>query len=643
MCGIAGWIGKIKDKELQAQQVIEAMFHRGPDAQQALHWEQVSLIHNRLKIIDLSENATQPMSNEDNSVWIVFNGEIYNHQILRKQLIEKGHIFKSHSDTEVIIHLYEEHGNDFPKFLKGMFAICIYDIKKSKILFCRDRYGIKPLFIYSKDNSIMAFASELNSLKIIREVDLEINKQAIYDFTAFFYVPAPDTLYRYIRCLMPGTTEVLHINSGNIKPDNTIIWHTSGVNINNSLQLEEAAAKAEELLESAVKSQLESDVNLGSLLSGGIDSSLVSYYAQKNIAGKLNTYNVKFPDEQYDESWAALAVAEAIRSNHSTLIFETNTGSWESITSLLLHTGQPYADTSIFAMHSVSKLMRQNVTVALSGDGGDEAFGGYTFYKEIEPILQFNNLPSFLTGFMVNILKPLSFIHQKVARINRVLEHFHQADEIKITENFFRWIREPDHRMLWDNYTHYEPVRRHFEECSKKVSHLPAKSLERLSALTTLVNIDLTLLNDFLPKVDTASMKESLEVRVPMLDEELFDFGMTLPHRLKTSHKELKHVLRAVARRQLPAKVANKPKWGFAIPVDVWVQETFKLKTAEYLLHKNSPLKEYLNQSIYESWVRDFCFNLSSKNISREGLYQRVIMLLSLSLHLDTDKLYQKI
>lgn len=634
MCGIAGWVGRTDFNSAETiAKVKKCMLSRGPDLQKDKAWENVTLIHNRLKIIDLSELGDQPMCNEDGTIWVVFNGEIYNHRALQADLEKKGHKFRSKSDTEVILHLYEEEGIDFVKHLKGMFAIGLYDTNKQKVILARDRFGIKPLFFYNKDDRNLIFSSTLNAIKSVPGIDLSINRQAIFDFTSLFYVPAPYTFYTHITALLPG--ETLEINISTDRLDITKKrFHTHLPVPDKGLSAEDMVERSEALIENAVNSQLESDVKLGSLLSGGIDSSLVSYYAQKNLNSKLHTYNVKFAEEEYDETWAAVAVAESIGSRHETLLMENGSAGWDKVTSLLLHTGQPFADTSYFAAHGVCALMKKHVTVALSGDGGDEAFGGYTPFGEIEQIFRFNNIPRIFTGPAVLAARMLAPANPKFARFDRIFRAFYNKDEVEIVENFYRWIRKDEHEQLMFNTSTYDEIRRFIEPNYEALKPQGLRGLELLSALLSNTYAHLTLPNDFLFKVDAASMYESLEVRVPMLDEDLFENGLTLPHNLKVNNKELKHILRRIARKRLPDKVANKPKWGFGIPVDTWVNKEFKERANSYLSN-HAILKETLNETVYKEWVDCFCNNKPHRSISREGIYQRVIMLLALALHLD--------
>lgn len=633
MCGIAGWIGRLADSEDHAGRLARALKHRGPDGQGSRTWPEAALVHTRLSIIDLSEAGAQPMSNEDGTIWTVCNGEIYNHRELRRYLESRGHTFRGHSDSEILPHLYEEEGIAFAEKLRGMFALAIYDVRKRALTLVRDRFGIKPLF-YAVGPDRLAFASEIPALLQLPDVDLRPDAQAIYDFSALFYIPAPQTFYSGIRALQPGEVLEARLNSG-VMSWRTRQYHSWAIAPDPALDLAEAEQRAEQLIRSAVHRQMESDVPLGALLSGGIDSSLISAAAQEAVGGELRTFNVRFPEKEYDETWAAVAVAKHIGSRHETLNMDGIPGTWDHITRLLRHAGQPYADTSLFAAHAVCQRMRRHVAVALSGDGGDEGFGGYHFYWQIARIAQWQRLPRSVWNGAVAALTPLSRWGMISARFPERLREFAGADDAAIVQNMFCWLRERDHADLWSSDVKVEPVRRMFERHWEHAMPQGMNRLERLCALATEANTRLMLPNDFLFKVDTASMKEGLEVRVPMLDEDLFSFALTLPYHLKVQGRTCKRILRAVAQRWLPTEVANKPKMGFGIPVDRWVDSDFKEGLREALLGSKSRLPEYFTPEVYRPMVEAFCSGQSCPGISREGLYQRAIMLLSLQLALD--------
>lgn len=632
MCGVAGWLGGPPDKEGVAERLAQALHHRGPDAHGIRSWPGATLVHTRLSIIDLSAFGAQPMPNEDGTVWTVFNGEIYNHRELRRGLEGRGHTFKGHCDAEVLPHLYEEEGLGFVSKLRGMFALAIYDTRKQKLLLARDRFGIKPLF-YARVKDRLAFASEIRALLEIPDIDDRPDRQAIHDFAALFYIPAPETFFRGIRSLQPGEVLEAQLECDRLSW-RTQTYHQWSITPEFGMTLAEATDRADELVEVAVQRQLESDVPLAALLSGGIDSSLVSAAAQSAVNGGIRTFNVRFSDKDYDETWAAVAVANHIGSRHEILDMDDAQGTWEHVTDLLSHAGQPFADTSLFAVNAVSRLMRKHVTVALSGDGGDEAFGGYKFYTRLALMSQLQKLPGALGWGAGVALAPLAKWGVVQRHHPRRVRELAGVDDTAVVQYQFCQLHDEEHSQLCRDGD-LLPIRRLFEP--KWEHYLPpgASHLERLSAHTTEVNIRMEMTNDFLFKVDTASMRESLEVRVPLLDEDLFDFGLSLPHRLKVSRQTPKLVLRTVAKRKLPPEVVNKPKQGFSIPVDTWVDAQFKVCLRDALLGSQSTLPDFFNPAVYRPMVESFCEGRSYPGIHRSGLYRRAIMLLSVHLALS--------
>ena len=632
MCGIAGWLGNNSLGEQYAHRMAERLEHRGPDSFGIQSWPHATLVHTRLSIIDLSKFGDQPMANETGDVWVVCNGEIYNHRELRRGLEKRGHRFAGNSDSEVIPHLYEEEGADFVKRLKGMFAFALYDSRNHILLLGRDRFGIKPLFFAVSKNRI-AFASELNALLELPGINRKPDRQAIFDYAALFYIPAPATFYTGIKALQPGEIieSRLYPHEVNCK---SWFYHQWELQPNHALSLGEATEIADDLINVAVKRQLESDVPLGSLLSGGIDSSLVSAAAQRSMASQLQTFNVRMSDKDFDETWAAVAVAEHIGSQHETLSMKDIQGTWERITDLLLHVGQPYADTSLFAANAVCHLMRRQVTVALSGDGGDEGFGGYPLYWQIARIARMQALPSVLWKVGNQVLGPLGKLGLVHPRVAARFQDLTGADDTDIVQSMYCILREEELGNLC-RYRDELPSRRLFESKWKNRFPPNATRLERLSAHATEANIRLMLPNDFLFKVDMASMKEGLEVRVPMLDEDVFNFSLSLPHHLKVAGRTCKKVLREVSQKRLPRAVANKPKLGFAIPVDHWVDKNFKPQLKKTLLGPSSLLPEMFNPKEYQPKVEAFCDGRQYPGMSRKALYNFAIMLLSVNLYLE--------
>jgi asparagine synthase (glutamine-hydrolysing) len=629
MCGLAGWLGSPSDV-IDEGSILTSLAHRGPDGAGVKTWPSAGLLHTRLKIIDLSPTGAQPMANEDSSVFVVFNGEIYNHRSLRRKLEAGGHVFRGTSDTEVLPHLYEEYGRELFNHIRGMFAVAIYDVEKRLLLLGRDRFGIKPLF-YAPNRRFLAFASELNALRLVPGVDLAPDPQAISDYAALLYVPAPRTIFHGIKALAPGTLLEAQVGRGEELELSTHSYHRWTMASRDDLTLDEAVDEADALVEEAVARQLESDVPLGALLSGGIDSSLVSAAARRRGNGTLETFNAGFAEPVYDETPAARAVAEHIGSHHRTLNMPERTGTWEHVTSLLRHAGQPFADTSLFAVAAVSEAMRQQVTVALSGDGGDEGFGGYDYYKRLGAVDRLRRLP-------LGVVHAASLAARVAAQAGVVrsslphrLREFSGADDTSVVEAFFRGIRGGEHERLVTAARELDPPRRLFE---RQWDGSYRSELDRLFAHTVEVNMRLVLPNDFLFKVDAASMRHSLEVRVPMLDEDLVAFGLSLPHTLRANRKAGKIVLRRLSDRRLPPAIARRRKQGFAIPVDRWVDRDFKDNLRLTLSDPASCLSQYLNRDAYAPWVDAFCSDAEIPGLSRSELYQRIMMLLALDLTL---------
>ena len=633
MCGIAGLFGKEALDAGVGERVLEALRHRGPDGNASKTWPEATLLHTRLRIIDLSPTGDQPMSNEDGTVWTVFNGEIYNHHELQAELEKRGHRFRGRADTEVLPHLYEEYGDAMFAHLRGMFGIAILDLRQRRLLLARDRFGIKPLF-YSAGGGAVVFASEMNALREFPGVDLTPDPQAIADFAGLLFVPAPHTIHRGVSALSPG--EFIDCRLGNDERVSVARrrFHEFTSEPNQDLTLDQALDDVDTLVEKAVVRQLESDVPLGSLLSGGIDSSLVSLYSRRNVEGDLLTFNVRFPDAEYDETPAAQTVAHAIGSRHQTLEMDGQGGTWEAVTSLMRSVGQPFADTSLFAVDRIAAAMRRHVTVALSGDGGDEGFGGYDVYWQIAAVNGLRRAPAFFWRAGAPFVAPLARFGVVRPTLARRMRDLAGADDTGILQTFFSWLGERELRALTGPLDGVEPLRRLFEPHWRHSLGRSVSPLERLSARAVELNMRLILANDYLPKVDTGSMRHSLEVRVPMLDEDLIAFGLTLPHALRVEGRKGKRLLRALAGRHLPASIAARPKQGFSVPVDRWVDDSFRVTLRDSLLDSGSPVGDYFVRRVYTPWVDAFCRGRTLPGLSREGLYQRVMMLLALDLAL---------
>jgi len=584
-------------------------------------------VHTRLRIIDLSPTGDQPMTNEDGTVWTVFNGEIYNHHELRQNLERRGHRFRGTSDTEVLPHLYEEHGVEMFALLRGMFALAILDTKADTLVLARDRFGIKPMYV-AVGSDFAAFSSEIPALRTFPGVDLTPNPQAIADYAALHYVPAPQTIFTGIEALEPGCATEARIVGSELEVTRRR-FHRWAPEIDPDLTMENARETADTLIAAGVARQLESDVPLGAMLSGGIDSSLVTAAAQRGSPGGLLTFNVRPSDLTRDETAYASAVAGHLQTRHKTVEIGQRSADWDSITSTLAQLGQPLADPALFAVESVSRAMRQHVTVALSGDGGDEFFGGYRIYWKVGVLARLLRIPSPALAAAGQGLRPLAAAGAIGSTVPRQVSALAGADDTTLVQALSAALTDEEHRALLVDADGVEPLRRLFERRWQPTG-LNGNRLERLSSHTVEVQVRLLLAGKFLFKSDMASMRESLELRVPLLDEDLAEFGLSLPHRLRVNGHSGKPVLREVARRYVPDEIASRPKHGFAAPIDRWVDDGFRAAARETLLDPRAPIADHFRKSVYEPWVDAFADGEALPGVSRETLDTRILMLTAL-------------
>lgn len=627
MCGVGGWLGGANVPDETVDAMLASLRHRGPDGTGSRRFPRAGLVHTRLRIIDLSPTGDQPMTNEDGTVWTVFNGEIYNHHELRQNLERRGHRFRGTSDTEVLPHLYEEHGVEMFALLRGMFALAILDTKADTLVLARDRFGIKPMYV-AVGSDFAAFSSEIPALRRFPGVDLTPNPQAIADYAALHYVPAPQTIFTGIEALEPGCAMEARIVGSELEVTRRR-FHRWAPEIDPDLTMENARETADTLIAAGVARQLESDVPLGAMLSGGIDSSLVTAAAQRGSPGGLLTFNVRPSDLTRDETAYASAVAGHLQTRHKTVEIGQRSADWDSITSTLAQLGQPLADPALFAVESVSRAMRQHVTVALSGDGGDEFFGGYRIYWKVGVLARLLRIPSPALAAAGQGLRPLAAAGAIGSTVPRQVSALAGADDTTLVQALSAALTDEEHRALLVDADGVEPLRRLFERRWQPTG-LNGNRLERLSSHTVEVQVRLLLAGKFLFKSDMASMRESLELRVPLLDEDLAEFGLSLPHRLRVNGHSGKPVLREVARRYVPDEIASRPKHGFAAPIDRWVDDGFRAAARETLLDPRAPIADHFRKSVYEPWVDAFADGEALPGVSRETLDTRILMLTAL-------------
>lgn len=583
MCGIVGIVGqddRVVDAGLLAR-MCAALRHRGPDEDgQYLHGS-VGMAMRRLAIIDL-KGGQQPIHNEDQTAWIVFNGEIYNYQSLREKLEKLGHEFYTDSDTEAIIHAYEQYGADCPKHLRGMFAFAIWDERQRELFLARDRVGKKPL-LYAHVNGQLIFASEFSALLLHPSISREIAPEAIHYYLSFMCVPAPLTAYRAIKKLEPGHT-LRFTRHGEIKIER--YWQP---NFSKKVHLseEEAGERAIEILREAVRVRLMSEVPLGAFLSGGIDSSAVVALMSEESAGPVKTFSIGFEEQDYNELEHARRVAKYVGADHHEFIVRPD--ALEVLPTLVEHYGEPYADSSAIPTYYVARETRKHVTVALNGDGGDECFAGYERHAAMRLAESYRRLPGLVRESLVE--QGMRLLPTPKARHSRVrsIQRFLKAASLPSVERYLRWISVFHTEAKDKLYTN--------EFRRETAGHDPADLLTPWFARANGAGVvDAALLtdtmtylpNDLLVKVDIASMAVSLEARSPFLDHHVIEFAASLPEHLKLRRLTTKYLLKRVLRKLLPAENLNRRKMGFGVPVGHWFRTGMQPFLREMLLSEKA-------------------------------------------------------
>lgn len=632
MCGIAGRFDAValaEDAEWGAR-ADRLLAHRGPDGRGEFRDARCELVHRRLAIVDLSDAGSQPMTNEDGTVQLVFNGEIYNHRPLRADLESRGHRFRGSADTEVVVHLYEEMGERLVERLRGMFAFAIYDRRRGTMLLTRDRFGIKPLF-YARMGTEWAFASEIKAILALSRFTPELDHQACYDFLGLGYVPEPATGFANVQTVPKGSVLVLDANG-----ERSVRFAELRARPLPGGTLDGAVDSVGEALERAVKVQSVADVPVAALLSGGIDSSLVVAAYCRSTGTAPATFNVRFPDASYDETPLARAVAQRYGTTHRTIDIADSDLTPESVLDLLGQFDQPFADTSMIPTYWVSRAIREaGIKCTLSGDGGDEAFGGYAAFWRANILTRLMALPGGVRRLIGGAGSALTGMTRDTGRqLAKAVELAERgkSDFAGLLAGMSNYISEEQKRDLLAS-----GAREQLRPADRLFGGNGGGDLEALSRRITESFLDVGLPSDMLRKVDMMSMRNSLEVRVPLLDEEVVALGLGLSHRLKTDGRRGKLVLRELATRWLPAEVAAHPKHGFGIPLDVMVTDRFHGMLADYLLAPGSRIRSFVNMPLARQWLLNFRGARNGHRpgaMSREGLYQRIFILLSLELWL---------
>ena len=591
MCGIAGIVDlSSQRKNGWIQTVVSKMTgileHRGPDASGI--WtsrnNQACLGHSRLSIIDLSVNAHQPMSNEDNSIFITYNGEVYNFKEIRSVLENKGHIFKSNSDTEVILHSYEEWGENCIEKFSGMFAFAVWDEKRQRLFLARDRIGKKPLFYYW-DGKFFAFASELQALLAL-DIKREVDLSSIHLYLAYQYIPAPGSAFRNVYKLPPA--HYLYLEKNDIRVNR--YWDIDFSNKISVIGEEQLSADVYEMVKESVRQRLISDVPFGAFLSGGIDSSIVVAVMSEIMQEPVKTFSIGFEDDAYNELPYARQIAELFKTDHREFIVKFD--ALNVIPELVKHYGEPFADSSALPTYYLSKMTSEFVKVALSGDGGDENFAGYDRYYALKLMKSFRYVPESIRALSLKALNVFGESDGK-SRIKRV-KRFIQGSMNTAGYEYFQWMTafsREDMRTQYGEFMSgvltendpYDYLMKLFEQSGAR--DIVEKAMD--------VDIRSYLPFDLLVKVDIASMANSLEVRCPFLDHELMGFMSSIPVEYKLKGSIKKYILKKAFKGIVPEEIFNRKKTGFGVPVSRWFRNDLKDYISDVLLSRQSLERGY--------------------------------------------------
>lgn len=585
MCGFTGFVGQTDNREQVLENMMNTIIHRGPDSFGSFIDEEAALGFRRLSIIDIGENGDQPLYNEDKTMVLTFNGEIYNYQGLREELIAAGHIFTTHTDSETLIHGYEEWGEALVERLRGMYAFVIWDRNKKKLFGARDMFGIKP-FYYAQMNECFLFGSEIKSFVEHPKFDKVFNEDALANYLSFQFVPTNETFFKGVYCLQPG--HFFTYENGELKITR---YFEPNFTCDTEKSFEEIVDEVEAVMKESVAAHKISDVEVGSYLSSGVDSSYMAYLGQVD-----HTFTVGFGEEKYSEIHDAKEFAKSINMKNDSKIIEPKEY-WDCLSDAMYYMDEPVADPAAIALYFLSAEAAKKVKVVLSGEGSDELFGGYNIYCEPLQYTGFNKIPLFIRrglGKFAEIVLP-----RGVKGRGFLIRHGKTLEERYIGNANIFSEREANKLLK--------------KGCKPGCRKVTAPFYERVKgkdAVTKMQYLDmhLWLVHDILMKGDKMGMANSLEVRVPFLDKNVMKLAETLPLEYKVNAPKTKIALRAAADRVIQKKTADKKKLGFPIPIRVWlreeqyynrVKEIFNSKeAAEFfdLVYLNRLLDEHKNQ-----------------------------------------------
>jgi asparagine synthase (glutamine-hydrolysing) len=593
MCGICGKM-LFREAGLVNKSLIEKMSttmnHRGPDDCGVYTSRKIGLGHRRLSIIDL-QTGKQPLSNENNTIWIVFNGEIYNYQELRNELLRKGHIFKTQTDTEVIVHLYEEHGENFISKLRGMFAIALWDEISETLILARDRVGIKPLYYFKNQDSI-TFGSEIKSILADNSVPREVNLSGIKLLLTYNYIPGEETLQSGIKKLLPG--HYLKVKNGSCVDKE--YWDLTFSEQRKDITIKGAEKELVEILRKAIRDHMISDVPVGFLLSGGVDSTALLSYAVDETDKKISTFTIGFEDQNFaDERYYARLASKRFGTEHYDMTISAN-DFLDFLPKYVWHMEEPVCEPPAVALYYVSKLAKDHVKVLLSGEGGDEAFAGYQTYRNLVWLERIKKAAG-----------PLRHAGGKIVSLftqTPALKRFNKYGYLMgmdFNEYYFSRSSNPLSFMNKNANTFYDsdvfkPNNNLYGDDKYRRSLFP--HIKKLDMLNKMLYIDTKtwLPDDLLVKADKMTMANSIELRVPLLDHVVLEFAASLPSDFKLRGLTTKYILKKACKSRIPDEIINRKKTGFPVPYDQWMSRELNGHITDILLDKRTINRGYFNQ-----------------------------------------------
>lgn len=610
MCGIAGFMGQVENRADVIRNMTEVITHRGPDSDGFFTDDNISMGFRRLSIIDLGAGH-QPIYNEDKSLVLTFNGEIYNYKDLRKELIAKGHKFYTDTDSEVLVHGFEEWKEDMLPKLRGMFGFAIYNTKDNSLFIARDFFGIKPMH-YTQIGNDFVYASEIKSILEYPKFEKKFNRKALDSYLSFQYAVPPETFFEGVYCLMPG--HYLWYKDGEVE---TTRYFEARFNPNEEMTEEEAVDRIEKVFENSVNAHKIADVEVGCFLSSGVDSSYVStYFADQK------TFTVGFDfGEKYNEiSWAK-NLSEKIGVEHHTHLISSEEF-WDAVPTVQYHMDQPLADPSCIALYFVSRLASHYVKVVLSGEGADELFGGYTCYNDPRVFKIYQTIVPHC------IRKAIRAICRKLPDIKGRDYLIRACDKLeeRYIGNAFMYDYKQKQELLKDPSIATRPqdlTRKYYYRCRKYDDVTKMQYLD----------INMWMVGDILLKADRMSMANSLELRVPFLDKEVFKVASSLPTKLRCNKHNTKYAMRKAAVRHMPEATAEKEKLGFPVPTRVWLRDE-KYYNVVKTKFKGKTAEKFFNTDVLVSWLDS---HFSGKEDNSRRVWTIYVFLVWYDIYFDED------